>query len=138
MSNNSKNTKSTFISFVMNTIEHETSDIDKAREYLETQGVNVDSMLSAGMQRIKLMKLKVAAEETELQMAAAQEFSQKACAWVNDLLQQVDFSLPELVKQEGLTLSFRNIDKLDLEDIRRILIKHFTIKFNQDQFNQPG
>ena len=133
MSNNLKNTKTTFISFMMNTLEHESSDTAKAKEYLETQGVNVDSMLSAGMQRIKLRKLKVAAEETELQMAAAQEFSQKACAWVDDLLQRVDFSLPELINQEGLSVSFRNIEKLNQEDIRRILIKHFTIKFNQEQ-----
>jgi hypothetical protein len=129
MSNKPINNKTDFIKLVMSTIEHDSSDKEKAKEYLSTQGVNVDRVVSEGLKRIKKMQLQIEAEKTKLEMAAAEGVKQKATEWVDDLLSKIDFSLPELVKQEELTMSFRNVESLSKEDIKNILVKHFTLKF---------
>lgn len=129
MSNKPINNKTDFIKLVMSTIEHDSSDKEKAKEYLSTQGVNVDRVVSEGLKRIKKMQLQIEAEKTKLEMVAAEGVKQRATEWVDDLLSKIDFSLPELVKQEELTMSFRNVESLSKEDIKNILVKHFTLKF---------
>ena len=133
MSNNSKYNKADFIKFIMETIEHESSDKEKAKEFLSTQGVDVDSVLSEGMKRLKRLQLQIEAEKTMAEMILSESAKQKASEWVDGLLKKMDFSLPELIKEEELTMSFRNIGKLDKEDIRKILVKHFTLKFLEEQ-----
>ena len=133
MSNNSKYSKADFIRFVMSTVEHESSDKEKAKEYLSAQGVDVDSMLSDGMKRLKRLQLQIAAEKTKAEMLSAEEAKQKASEWVDDLLSKIDFSLQDLVKEEELTMSFRNIEQLSKDDIKKILVKHFTLKFLEEQ-----
>jgi hypothetical protein len=133
MSNNSKYSKADFIRFVMATVEHESSDKEKAKEYLSAQGVDIDSMLSEGMKRLKRLQLQIAAEKTKAEMLSAEEAKQKASEWVDDLLSKVDFSLQDLVKEEELTMSFRNIEQLSKDDIKKILVKHFTLKFLEEQ-----
>lgn len=133
MSNNSKYSKADFIKFVMSTVEHESSDKEKAKEYLSAQGVDIDSMLSDGMKRLKRLQLQIAAEKTKTEMLSAEEAKQKASEWVDDLLRKIDFSLQDLVKEEELTMSFRNIEQLSKDDIKKILVKHFTLKFLEEQ-----
>lgn len=133
MSNNLKYSKADFIRFVMSTVEHESSDKEKAKEYLSAQGVDIDSMLSDGMKRLKRLQLQIAAEKTKAEMLSAEEAKQKASEWVDDLLSKIDFSLQDLVKEEELTMSFRNIEKLSKDDIKKILVKHFTLKFLEEQ-----
>jgi hypothetical protein len=133
MSKKPINNKTDFIKLVMSTIEHDSSEKEKAKEYLSAQGVNVDRVVSEGLKRIKKMQLQIEAEKTKLEMTAAEEVKQKATEWVDDLLSKIDFSLPELVKQEELTMSFRNVESLSKEDIKNILVKHFTLKFLGEQ-----
>lgn len=133
MSNNSKYSKADFIRFVMSTVEHESSNKEKAKEYLSAQGVDIDSMLSDGMKRLKRLQLQIAAEKTKAEMLSAEEAKQKASEWVDDLLSKIDFSLQDLVKEEELTMSFRNIEQLSKDDIKKILVKHFTLKFLEEQ-----
>lgn len=133
MSNNSKYSKADFIRFVMATVEHESSDKEKAKEFLSAQELNVDSIVSDGMKRLKRLQLQIAAEKTKEEMMLAETAKQKASEWVDGLLRKIDFSLPELVKEEELTMSFRNIEKLSNEDIKKILVKHFTLKFLEEQ-----
>jgi hypothetical protein len=133
MSNNSKYSKADFINFVMSTVEHESSDKEKAKEYLSAQGVDIDSMLSDSMKRLRRLQLQIAAEKTKAEMLSAEEVKQKASDWVDDLLNKIDFSLQDLVKEEELTMSFRNVEQLSKDDIRKILIKHFTLKFLEEQ-----
>jgi hypothetical protein len=133
MSNNSKYSKADFIRFVMSTVEHESSDKEKAKEYLSAQGVDVDSTLSDGMKRLKRLQLQIAAEKTKAEMLSAEEAKQKASEWVDDLLSKIGFSLQDLVKEEELTMSFRNIEQLSKDDIKKILVKHFTLKFLEEQ-----
>ena len=133
MSNNSKYSKADFIRFVMSAVEQESSDKEKAKEYLSAQGVDIDSMLSDSMKRLKRLQLQIAAEKTKAEMLSADDVKQKASDWVDDLLSKIDFSLQDLVKEEELTMSFRNIEQLSKDDIKKILVKHFTLKFLEEQ-----
>ena len=133
MSSNLKYSKADFIRFLMSTVEHESFDKEKAKEYLSAQGVDTDSMLLNGMKRLKRLKLQIAAEKTKTEMLSSEEAKQKASEWVDDLLSKIDFSLQDLVKEEELTMSFRNIEQLSKDDIKKILVKHFTLKFLEEQ-----
>lgn len=133
MSNNSKYSKADFIRFVMSTVEHVSSDKEKAKEFLSAEGLDVDSIISDGMKRLKRLKMQIEAEKTKEEMLSSEEAKQKASEWVDDLLSKIDFSLPELVREEELTMSFRNIEKLSQDDIKKILVKHFTLKFLEEQ-----
>lgn len=137
MSHESKYNKSDFIKFMMSTIEHNTSDKEKAKEYLSSQGLDVSIMLSDGLKRIKKMQLQIEAKKTKEEMLSADAVKQKASEWVDQLISNIDFSFPELVKQEELAISFRNIESLSKEDIKNILIKHFTLKFLEEQNKIP-
>lgn len=133
MGNNSKYNKADFIKFVISTVEHETSDKEKAKEFLSSQGVNIESMLSDSMKRLKRLQLQIAAEKTKAEMLSAEQAKQKASEWVDNLLSKINFSLQDLVKEEELTMSFRNVEQLSKDDIRNILVKHFTLKFLEEQ-----
>lgn len=133
MSDNSKYSKADFVRFVMSTVEHVSSDKEKAKEFLSAEGLDVDSIISDGMKRLKRLKMQIEAEKTKAEMLSAEEAKQKASEWVDDLLSKIDFSLQDLVKEEELTMSFRNIEQLSKDDIKKILVKHFTLKFLEEQ-----
>jgi len=117
----------------MSTVEHVSSDKEKAKEFLSAEALDVDSIISDGMKRLKRLKMQIEAEKTKEEMLSSEEAKRKASEWVDDLLGKIDFSLPELVKEEELTMSFRNIEKLSQDDIKKILVKHFTLKFLEEQ-----
>ncbi|MBN8718486.1 MAG: hypothetical protein J0H85_03515 [Sediminibacterium magnilacihabitans] len=75
------------------------------------------------------------AKRTEHEMQAAESVKSKAIEWVDNLLANINFSLPELVQKEELSMSFRNVENLSQDDIRNILIRHFTLKFMNQQNN---
>lgn len=134
MSSNSKYNKANFVRFVMSTVEHESSDKEKAKEALSAQGVNFDSMLVEGMKRFRRLKLKIEAEKTRTEMVLAETAKQRATEWVDGLFNKSNFSLLDLVREEGLVMSFKNVEKLGNDDIRNILVSHFTLKFMEDQY----
>jgi len=133
MSNNSTYTKVDFIRFMMSTVEHDSSDKVKAKEYLSSQGLNIESIVHDGLKRLKRLQMQIQAEQTKVEMLSAEAVKQRAIKWVDRLINSIDFSLPELVKEEKLTMSFRNIEKLNKKDIKKILVKHFTLKFLDEQ-----
>lgn len=133
MSNNAKYSKADFIRFVMSTVEHNSADKEKSREYLSSQGLNVDAIVSECLKRIKKLQMQIQADKTRMEMVSAETVKQKAKEWVDSLLNKIDFSFPTLVKEEELSMSFRNIESLSKEDIKNILIKHFTLKFLEEQ-----
>jgi hypothetical protein len=133
MSLGKKNSKADFIRFVMSTIEHDTSDKQKAKEYLSSQGLNVERIVSDSLKRLKRLQMQIDADNTRMEMISAETVKQKATEWVNSLLSDISFSLPKLVKEEELSMSFRNVESLDKEDVKNILIKHFTLKFMEAQ-----
>lgn len=136
MSEKPKYTKADFIKFVLSTIEHDTSDKEKAREYLSSQGLDVDSIIKEGLKRIRKVQLKIEADKTRQEMLSADLVKQKAIEWVESLMSKIDFSLPEVVRQESLSVSFRNMETLTKDDIKNILVKHYTLKFLEDQKNK--
>jgi hypothetical protein len=129
MSKNLKTSKADFIRLVVSTIEDDASDKEKAKEYLSSQGLNVDSILSEGLKKIRRMQMEIQAQKTKEEMLSAEEIKRKANQWVENLLNNANFSLVKLVKEEDLAMSFRNIDKLSKEDLKKLLVKHFTLKF---------
>jgi hypothetical protein len=133
MSNNLENSKADFIRLVMSTIEDDSSDKEKAKEYLSSQGLNVDSIVSEGLKKIKRMKMEIQAQKTKEEMLSSEKIKQKADQWVENLLNSTGFSLVDLVKEEELAMSFRNIEKLSKEDLKKLLVKHFTLKFLNDK-----
>lgn len=133
MNNNSKYNKTDFIRLTIATAEHVSSDKETAKEYLSSEGLYVDSLVNEGMKRLKRLKMQIEADRTKSEMMHADDAKQKASAWVEELLSKIDFSLPELIKEEELTMSFRNVEKLSKEDIKNILIKHFTLKFLDEE-----
>ena len=132
MSRKKNQSKSDFVNLFLRTAEHDSSDKEKAKEFLASEGVNVDRMINDGLKRIRQMQMMIQAQVTEDEMLAAEKMKQQATEWVDNLLNNVGFSLTELVQKEELSMSFRSVENLSQEDIRNILIRHFTLKF----FNQ--
>jgi len=135
MSNSKSKSKTDFIKFVMSTIEHDSNDTDRSLEYLSSQGLNVDRVISEGLKHVNLLKLKIEAEKTQKEMEASPSLKQKAEDYVQQLLNSVGFSWQTIVQKESLSMSFRNVESLSPEDIKSILIKHFTLKFLEEQTN---
>lgn len=133
MSDKPTYSKDDFIKFVLATIQNESENANSSREFLKSEGLNPDSIVSEGLKRIKRLQLKIEAEKTKDEMAIAGMLKQKASEWVEKLLSKPDFSFPELSREESLTLSFRNVESLSKEDIKNILIKHYTLKFLEEQ-----
>ena len=133
MSNNSKYNKTDFIRLTIASAEHVSSDKERAKEYLSSEGLDVDSVVNEGINRLKRYKMQIEADRTKSEMMHADEAKLKASAWVEELLSKIDFSLPELIKEEELSMSFRNVEKLSKEDMKNILIKHFTLKFLEEE-----
>ncbi|MBE7170516.1 MAG: hypothetical protein INR73_07995 [Williamsia sp.] len=131
---NKKNeSKSDFVKFIISSAEENSCNFDDAKTFLSEEGVNVDKTIADGLRRIKQMHTMAEAKRTQQEMQQATAMKEKATQWVDSLLAKMDFSLPDLVRDEELTMSFRNVEELSQEDIRNLLIKHFMLKFSQDQ-----
>jgi hypothetical protein len=137
MSSKEINKKTDFIRIMLSNAEQDSSNKTNAIEYLSSQGLDVDSIVSDGLKKIKKIQIKIQAQKTKEEMALAEQVKQKASEWVDQLLNGVDFSLIDLVKEEELTISFRNMESLSKEDLKNILIKHFTLKFAEEQKKKP-
>lgn len=121
--------KSDFVNLIFNTAQHDSSSKEAAKDFLASEGINTEKLVSDGVKRIKQMQMMANAKRTEEEMQMAEAVKAKAIQWVDDLLGNINFSLPELVQKEELSMSFRNVESLSQDDIRNILIKHFTLKF---------
>ncbi|NDP20017.1 MAG: hypothetical protein GZ091_02890 [Paludibacter sp.] len=128
-----KYNKTNLVRLMMASIEQESLNTEKSREYLSSQGLNPDSIVSDGLKRIKKIQLQINAERTRMEMGSIESFKLNAIKVVEDLLSNVNFSFTEFVKHEGLAMSFRNMESLGKEDIKDLLIKHFTLKLLEDQ-----
>lgn len=135
MSKKTNQSKSDFVNLFLSTAENDSSSKEAAKAFLASEGVNTERLVSEGLKRIKKMQMLADANRTEEEMQAAENVKSQATAWVDNLLASVNFSLPELVQKEELSLSFRNVENLSKDDIRNILIRHFTLKFMNQQNN---
>jgi hypothetical protein len=133
MSEKIKDNKTDFIRLVMSSIAHDSSNKEKAIEYLTSQGLNVESIMAEGKKRINKMNLKIEADKTRNEMKAAEVVKQKATEWADKILNDISFSFPEFIKKEKLSLAFNSLQSLSKEDVKNILVQHFTLKFLEDQ-----
>jgi hypothetical protein len=133
MSDNINNSKSDFIRLLLTSIENDSSDEKKSREYLSSQGLNVDAIVNDQLKRIKQLQLKLNSEKTKKEMKLMESFKSKAASFVDQLFSQSNFSLPELIKKENVLMSFRNVATLDKEGVKDILIQHYTLKLMEEQ-----
>jgi hypothetical protein len=133
-----QNSKTEFIRFVMAVIENNSSDEEKTREYFSSEGLNADAMVSETEKRIKRLQMELNAQKTSLEMDAANDVREEAEALVDELLSKRDFSLASSVQEEELTFSFRNMESLSKEDIRNILVKHYTLKLLHSKNNESA
>jgi hypothetical protein len=133
MSNKKNQVKSDIARLILRMAEDESSDSHTAREFLATEDVNVDRMLGDGMKKIKRAQMEIEAKKTEEEMNSVAGERDRATKWVDDLLSTVGFSFNDFVKKEELVLNFRNVESLSHEDIRTILIRHFTLKFSNEK-----
>lgn len=135
MSKKTNQSKSDFVNLFLSTAENDSRSKEAAKEFLASEGVNTEKLISEGLKRIKKMQMLADANRTENEMQAAESVKSQATAWVDNLLANMNFSLTELVQQEKLSMSFRNVESLSQDDIRNILIRHFTLKFINLQNN---
>jgi len=133
MTNRKNKLKSDFTNLIHGSAENQSSSKDAAKSYLESQGLDTGKLLKGGLQRIRQMQMMANAKRTQQEQAAAEAVKQQAEVWVDQLLGDMNFSLPELIKEEQLSMSFRNVESLSKEDIRNLLIKHYTLKFMNKQ-----
>lgn len=136
MSKKTNQSKSDFVNLFLSTAENDSSSKEAAKAFLASEGVNTEKLVSEGLKRIKKMQMLADASRTENEMLAAESVKSKAIEWVDNLLANINFSLPELVQKEELSMSFRNVENLSKDDIRNILIRHFTLKFMTQQKNK--
>ena len=135
MSKKTNQSKSDFVNLFLSTAENDSSSKEAAKAFLASEGVNTDKLISEGLKRVKKMQMLANASRTENEMLAAESVKSKAIEWVDNLLASINFSLPELVQKEELSMSFRNVENLSQDDIRNILIRHFTLKFMNKRNN---
>lgn len=139
MSRQSNNNKKDVAILHLALANHVSESKEISIEFLKSEGVNTDRLISEGLKRIKKMKLLVQAKKTAIEMKASESAKVKAVSWVNQMMAEIDFSLKDLLQKEGLSMSFRNLESYSKEDIRDILIRHYTLKFldsNNKQENE--
>lgn len=129
MSNNNHQNKNDIVNLHMRVVEFDSRDKDASREFISSGGINPDKLIAEGLKKIKRMQMLAMAKRTEQEMAASESVKFEAIEWVDRLLNNVDFSLTELIQKEELILSFRNVESLSPLDIRDILVQHFILKF---------
>ncbi len=135
MSKTNNQDKANFINLFLSTTENDSITKDAAKTFLQDEGINTEKLVSEGLKKIKRMQMLADASRTENEMKVAKTVKVEATAWVDKLLASINFSLPELVQKEELSISFRNVENLSQDDIRNILIRHFTLKFMNKQNN---
>lgn len=136
MSKKTNQSKSDFVNLFLSTAENDSNSKEAAKAFLASEGVNTEKLVSEGLKKIKKMQMLADAKRTEDEMEATESVKSAAIEWVDKLLANINFSLPELVQKEELSMSFRNVDTLSKDDIRNILIRHFTLKFMNQQNNK--
>ncbi|MDR3714757.1 MAG: hypothetical protein P4L51_18230 [Puia sp.] len=129
MSRKNPQAKKDFIKVFLNQANDNSRDEQAAREFLQSEGYDVERAKKEGINRIRQMKLDIEAAKTEQEMEAAAPLRLKATEWVNTLLSNATFDLRKLVEEEELTMSFSHMEHLTTEELKNLLIKHFTLKF---------
>ncbi|MEO7523273.1 MAG: hypothetical protein ABIT58_04225 [Ferruginibacter sp.] len=135
MSKKTNQGKADFVKLFLSSAENDINDVNAAKEFLVSEGLNPERIISEGLKKIKQMQLLATAQKTEEEMEASETIKTKAIKWVDALLNNINFSWTDIVRQEEISMNFRNMESLSKEDMRSILIRHFTLKFMNENDN---
>lgn len=138
MSSNSRSSKNDLAKFILAASDANSEGTEQSRIYLESEGVKVDEMLEEGLKRIKKIQLQLRAQEMKTGMRTLEDLRNKVEKWVENLMADPAFSFAQLVQKENLVVSFRNVQMMKTEDIKEILVKHYTLKRLNDESEDPG
>lgn len=133
MSGQSTYGKSEFIKFVLADLESISSTADDAKQYLASEGLNVEEILGEGRRRLSKIRLKLEASHTRAEMLSMESVKQEAMKWVDKLMGSRGFSFTDFVRTENLALQNRNIEGFTRDDIKNTLVQYFTLKFFEEQ-----
>ena len=132
MSNTSKY-KTDLTKLILSDIDEISSDAAKAKEYLASEGVNVDRVISDGLKQIKKMRFQLEASKTRQTMGVFEKFAEQAKAMALQLIQTPAFSFIDYVKNEKVVASFSNLQKLTEEEKLSIIQNHLALKLQQEE-----
>jgi len=138
MSSNSRHSKKDLSKYFLASSDADSESSEQARQFLISEGINVDSMLADGLKRIKKIQFQLKAEETKKGMRAFDEVRSSVIHWVENLVAQPDFSFITCVQQEKIVVNFRSVESMSVDDKKEILVKHFTLKRLNDESENPS
>jgi hypothetical protein len=124
--------KADLMKLILSDLDETSSDTAKAKEFLSSEGVNVERMISDGLKQIKKMRFQMEADKTRQTMAAFDKYAEKAKAMALQLLQTPAFSFLDYVKNEKVVASFSNLQKLTDDEKLSIIQNHIALKLQQE------
>src|SRR5258706_8879164 len=110
MSGQSRYSKTDFINFVLADLDSISSSAVDAKEYLASEGLDVNELLEKGRKRIARFRLKIDANQTRSEMLSMDALKVKAMEWVEKIMGSREFSFAEFIRTENLALQNRNIE----------------------------
>lgn len=130
--NRKKESRKEYINFIFGSSEFFSSD-ENAKSYLEDEGYNVENLISDGLDKINNIKFQVTLRKTQEEQAKKEAFEEEASRLIDELLNNSNLTIPQIIKQQELTISYRKIQTMDKNEIRAALIKQFTLKLLDKQ-----
>lgn len=110
------------------------SSDEESDAFLREQGLDPDKLVIDGLKKIRQMKMNIAAEETERKYQSMKSNSMdKAKKYVDGILADASFNLQAFIKANSITVSFRNFEEIDEDEVRQFLERHFMLKFEKEK-----
>lgn len=134
MSGKAQENKRDLARLILAMIENDCVNREQSEKYLASIGMNPSKVAEQGAKKIKQLLLQAKANKTDEKMRRVQYLRAKAEEFVNKLLNEPNFSFPNFIKEENLSVSFRNVENITTEDKKRLMIKHFMLKL-EDELN---
>ncbi len=100
---------------------------------LQNEGFDFERATHNTVNAIKKLQLKIEAQLTESEMQASKNLANRAVEFVEKLLSNSNFSFLEFARSENLVLQNRNLENLTPADIKKTLIKYYTLKFIEEK-----
>jgi len=108
---------------------------ENAAEYLKEQGINPDELIKEGMSEIKKsLFLKQAKQYKQEGESLLEKAVHKLKDFINENKDKSKDVLLKLMNEKAPSVQFRNMDRLDDDDIREILADVDLVKF-LEEFN---
>jgi len=118
---------------------HFISSDENSKDFLKEEGLDPELLADIAIGKVKIMQMKLASQATEKQYQNLKaNLLQRAKEKVEELLNDVSFSLENFAKQENLNIAFKNFQKLSENEVRELLERHFLLKFENELRKKPN